>query len=252
MLIFNHYIYLGRIITRAHIYWELQHWTYWIYYIHQPSSHPLMSILQEFPFYRRENWGLGNKMIFPRTWTQITFLTYIHAELHHFMCDFFQHVRMKNNTILYASRCFLHIPASVGSPEPCKVQPSYFQQCPESFVCVNDQIQLASMGCSTYPEPGNWGDWQDSNKVSSWKIYYKGRIHSSRSKRAQSNLTEAWNTWAQLPGSALRCIENAPSWDHEPATWEGDICLREDEAQVSMEVLHTSLITQPASGWVTR
>lgn len=104
------------------------------------------------------------------------------------------------------------------------------------FICVNDQIWLATTECSNYLGSDNWKDSQDSNKVYSWKIYYKQRIHSTRSKEAQSNITEIWNTWAQLPESSLSCSEYAPSGNHDPPTWEQDICVREDAAQVRVEV----------------
>lgn len=110
------------------------------------------------------------------------------------------------------------------------------------FICVNDQIWLATMECSNYLGSDNWKDSQDSNKVYSWKIYYKQRTHSTRSKEAQSNITEIWDTWAQLPESFLSCSEYAPFGNHDPPTWEQDICVREDVAQVCVEVfiLHWS------------
>lgn len=150
---------------------------------------------------------------------------------------------MKNNKVLDISWCFLLTSTSGGPPEPGEAQPSHFSQRPGGVLCVlMTKSDWPPMGYSNYLGSDNWKDSQDSNKVYSWKIYDKQRPHSTWSKKAQSNIIELWNTWAQLPESSLSGAEYAASGNHDPPTWEQDICFREDEAQVCLEVfiLHWS------------
>ena len=61
----------------------------------------------------------------------------IHVKLYHFVDDSLLTCKSEeNNKTLYISWCFLLTPARVGPPEPCKVQPSYFWQCPEGVLYV--------------------------------------------------------------------------------------------------------------------